>query len=62
MVTNSSNSPLDRILSKRAPLYQSNHLPDRKLCGAVDYRGRVCAAPNNHDGKHIFVPRTTRED
>ena len=61
MVTN-SNNPLDRILSKHPPLYQTNHLPDRELCGVVDYRGRVCALPNGHQDKHSFVLRTVRED
>lgn len=55
-------NPLDRILSKRPPLYQTNHLPDRKICGVVDYRGRVCGNWNGHDGPHNFVPRTVRED
>jgi hypothetical protein len=59
---NTNTNPLDRILSKRPPLYQTNHLSDRKLCGQVNARGMVCAAANNHDGKCNFVVRTTRED
>lgn len=32
------------------------------LCGVVDYRSRVCGAPNDHEGNHNFVLRTVRED
>ena len=59
---NNTPNPLDRILSKRPPLYQTNHLLDRTYCQLVDHRGRVCFALRDHDGPHNFVPRTVRED
>ena len=63
-MTNSTESAIfmARLLAARAPLYQTNHLPDRKYCELVDYRGRVCFAERDHAGNHNFVPRTVRED
>lgn len=55
-------SDLRALLSSKPPLYQTNHLPERALCGMVDFRGRVCGLPHPHAGAHRFVPRTTRED
>jgi len=59
-----SSAPADlrKVLSSKPPLYRTNHLPDRALCGEVDFSGRVCAAPNGHAGAHTFVLRTGRED
>jgi len=57
-----SRMKLARIFGAKPPLYQTNHLADRMICGLVDYRGRVCGNWNGHTDKHSFVPRTVRED